>query len=981
MKQEAIDLLSDRNVQVYFLVLGLAIYHCVKLYYKHSSTARTTSIQSNKPSMIPPLFSLAILSITWFLILRFILANLHTSTSYFDDAYKDVLRDGHYFTSTHLLSWAIVAVIWVEDVTGHTDIWNGVPFLLFGFLGAMGSSFVLWSNLDTADARGAKKRVGKRESTVPITYVFTSTIAFISILKLQPCDPTKEECTPEEGFGTFHPYFRQWLQCLHIFLLAPILISLALPKEIRVPRIPSTLLFGVLAAVCTCWQIHQIKNGARFVIPMTDCQLSITTDLVCCSCITLYAIYTNAVKVGKRDRLSDEITMHYALQRMCLSAILMPLVSPAAVLAGHLCLNRFGETYSSYISWVQQQVAFKLSNDAKIKWCNLGLWLTNDCDYNQACTNLAHALGKLADLNCHDAVLSCGCGSIDEVRFFKHEFKLKHATGIDPHLTEARMTDKDDYNVRAIRASVDDLAERDSDDVLFPPRLFNKIVALDNIYHYRRKEWFLRDCIEILPAGGVVAVSDIVLKQHSSSTPLWIKALLRLMGVETNGLWSIKEYKQELARKGFDSDVNIELIGRDVYKGWSCLPKCLLQYLDYALIVAKKPGLKNHPTKKRIAIIGSGLAGLSTAHYLLSSRDAAEYDVDIYEANTDSPGLAGNTHLIGDQLVDIPARMACLGYYNEYKKILDDLDIPSTIVRTDSSFYGDDGNGMHVFYSYDQRSLVNIYNAIFVGGIRNLLKMLKALNILDKVQTESQDLSFGEWLKINLGLPETKTYRCEMTGRVKQHDLPSLICHNNPFIYVMVGALSWMLSCTWEALLKYPADIVLPYCRGLKMSRLGSGREGQVVRIVPSIKVLERTLLYGVSNLYLGSRVTELDSSKCINGTSYDAVVIATEAKAVEKVTKNASSVFGKIEYHPSTIYLHTDDSFMPQDKKHWRCWNVDMSSGRPEPQLTFWLNEFYPDSHFDSNVFQTWAPSHQPKEGTIIKRSDFERVRHIPES
>ena len=67
--------------------------------------------------------------------------------------------------------------------------------------------------------------------------------------------------------------------------------------------------------------------------------------------------------------------------------------------------------------------------------------------------------------------------------------------------------------------------------------------------------------------------------------------------------------------------------------------------------------------------------------------------------------------------------------------------------------------------------------------------------------------------------------------------------------------------------------------------------------------------------------------------------------------------------------------SFMPRNKKDWRCWNVEMSSNRKETQLTFWLNEFYPGSYFNTNVFQTWDPSHSPKEGTIIKRSDFERV------
>ena len=71
----------------------------------------------------------------------------------------------------------------------------------------------------------------------------------------------------------------------------------------------------------------------------------------------------------------------------------------------------------------------------------------------------------------------------------------------------------------------------------------------------------------------------------------------------------------------------------------------------------------------------------------------------------------------------------------------------------------------------------------------------------------------------------------------------------------------------------------------------------------------------------------------------------------------------------------------MPRNKKEWRTWNVEMSSGRKEPQLTFWLNEFYPDAEFDGNFFQTWSPAHKPQAELIIRKSEFERVVHTARS
>ena len=346
--------------------------------------------------------------------------------------------------------------------------------------------------------------------------------------------------------------------------------------------------------------------------------------------------------------------------------------------------------------------------------------------------------------------------------------------------------------------------------------------------------------------------------------------------------------------------------------------------------------------------------------------------------------------MIGEQLVDVPARMAALGYYNKYTDLLEELDIPTTVVKTDSSFYGSDGNGGHICHCYDKSSVVNVYKAICVGGLRRLCKLLIALSKLCDNQAPidpngDSSQTFGDWLRVNLGLSSDRTFKCKHTGKDKDHDLPSLTCYDNPFAYIMVGSLSWMLSCTWEQLATYPADIVLPYCQGLKMDRLGIGREGQVIRISPSIQVLERALLYGVNKLQCGTRVTGIDSKRMIDGAAYDAIVCAAEARAVPKIIKSSSkvdtSIFGQIQYHPSTIYLHRDESFMPRNKKEWRTWNVEMSSGRKEPQLTFWLNEFYPDAKFDGNVFQTWSPAHQPQAELITRKSEFERVVHTARS
>ena len=78
----------------------------------------------------------------------------------------------------------------------------------------------------------------KSEASDTMIRIVLSVIAFVSILQLVPCNTpsssdaaTEEQCIPDEGFRTFLPNFRPWLQCLHVVLIAPILLSFLLPKR------------------------------------------------------------------------------------------------------------------------------------------------------------------------------------------------------------------------------------------------------------------------------------------------------------------------------------------------------------------------------------------------------------------------------------------------------------------------------------------------------------------------------------------------------------------------------------------------------------------------------------------------------------------------------------------------------------------------------------------------------------------------------
>ena len=981
--------LQDNRARVYLIVLICAIVKCTNLYL-HRLKAEKTSQKDNgekdnkearklSPSLllvntVPPLLSISIISITWFYIFRFILHHQLTSESYFDDAYKDVLQL-HYFSSTQLLTWAMVAVVWAAE----EDQLGSIPFLLFGFLGAMGASFVMWIPSRLSSGQIERKR---NQSFVPLIYGVTSIIAFICILKIRPCtdkmigianeSSSSHVCSPDNGFGSFLMSFRYWLHGLHVVLLVPILVSV-LP--IRQMQIDSAIFYGIMGLVISTWHISQIVQNksqlSSYPMLETDCQKSIHIDLMCCSILSLYAMY--------HDVLTDGRSYIRAMNRACSYALMMPLFSPAGVLSFHLFICRLSASYPELVGKMQRFLAVRRSESDEVGWCNLGFWQSSDKgkgNYEEACENLALELAKRADLKSDDTVLSCGCGVAGKELFlYKSRFDIRHVTGLDPcvHI-DCSSFDYDD--ILKVKGNVEDWVGGR----LLPHHLFTKILALDNIYHYPNKSGFFRHCFRTLPIGGKVAVTDIIWKGSGQKTPMWIKFCLSAMGVSTNTLWSEDEYRNQMEFLGFSS-IKVERIGNNVFSGWShVFPKSLIRHLEYAIIVAtKETGAKSPPIqKKRIAVIGSGMAGLAAARAIVSSPNAAEVEVKIYESNS-KPGLAGNTISVQGQLVDVPARMAALGYYNEYMKLVTELGIDYEVVKTDCNFHGNNGAGGYVKHIYELSAFTNLYNSLFVGGLRNLFKIMKKFSTIPFLKTEEvRDLTFGDWLHRHLNLYPLSSSKPDADRSKHQgFQLPHLAQHENPFLYMAIGSFSWMLSCTYHQLVTCPADILLPFIQGLGLTNsMGIFKEANAVRIQPSIRALEHALLHGIP--FQGdTKVSSLNKEKIIEGIKYDAVICATEASAVPYVVHNCAKVFSQFHYHPSTIILHKDPSLMPKSKSDWRTWDVRMEPRQDEPQLTFWLNKYYDKIDFNGDVFQTWAPLKMPEDDLVIQKFELSRVVH----
>ena len=77
---------------------------------------------------------------------------------------------------------------------------------------------------------------------------------------------------------------------------------------------------------------------------------------------------------------------------------------------------------------------------------------------------------------------------------------------------------------------------------------------------------------------------------------------------------------------------------------------------------------------------------------------------------------------------------------------------------------------------------------------------------------------------------------------------------------------------------------------------------------------------------------------------NYDKVVIATHAddalSLIENPTKEEKTILNNFKYKKNLAVIHSDNSFMPKNKKAWSSWNSSISNNDiGKNSITYWLN------------------------------------------
>jgi predicted NAD/FAD-binding protein len=329
---------------------------------------------------------------------------------------------------------------------------------------------------------------------------------------------------------------------------------------------------------------------------------------------------------------------------------------------------------------------------------------------------------------------------------------------------------------------------------------------------------------------------------------------------------------------------------------------------------------------KRIAIIGAGVSGLTTA-YLLSKK----HQVSVFEKSAHIGGhtatvdveLAGQSYAIDTGFIVFNNKT-----YPNYLALLDEIGVGKQETEMSFSVHnsatGMEYNGHNLDTLFAQRR--NIFNPKFWWLVKEILRFNKLCKQSYQAKNYLDSLTLGEFLQAN-----------KFSDYFAEH-------------YVLpMGAAIWSSSLAQMQVLQFHFFVKFFHNHGL----LNIADRPQWY-VVPkgSRSYLAPLCKPFVDNIHLNADITAVTRENnevqlhFVNGESqtFDEVVLACHSDQALALLADASEqeqkILGAIPYSANSVVLHTDINLLPKRKKAWASWNYQLSANRAKPaSVTYNMN------------------------------------------
>ncbi len=357
----------------------------------------------------------------------------------------------------------------------------------------------------------------------------------------------------------------------------------------------------------------------------------------------------------------------------------------------------------------------------------------------------------------------------------------------------------------------------------------------------------------------------------------------------------------------------------------------------------------------KVAVIGSGISGLSAAYFL-----SKKYKVDLFEKED---RFGGHSHTIDIKLnEDINKILADIGFIVFNKKTYPNLinffkEIEVEIEKSNMSlsFMSKDidleycGKGLKGIFSHKK----NLFNFDFFKMFLEILKFYKKSSKLNEF---NEDISLGEYLDNEKYSEYFINYHLiPMVSAI--WSMPPYDAKKMPIKFFMKffqnhGLFNLSKRPQWYTVKNRSIQYVNKIVEKISGEHFKNYKIQKIKRISNFVRIF-----YGSENEYF----------------DYDKVIIATHAdeakQMIEDKSEEESKILGSFQYKKNLAIIHSDEVVMPQKKFNWSAWNTSIS--KKNSSVTYWLN-LLQNFKINKNIFLTLNPFEQINKNKIIKKVEF---------
>lgn len=361
--------------------------------------------------------------------------------------------------------------------------------------------------------------------------------------------------------------------------------------------------------------------------------------------------------------------------------------------------------------------------------------------------------------------------------------------------------------------------------------------------------------------------------------------------------------------------------------------------------------------RQRIAVVGSGISGLSAA-WLLGDR----HDVTLFEAD-DRIGGHSNTVEAPSPSAPVAVDTGFIVYnadnYPNLVALFEHLSVPTKPAHMSFAVSIDDGafeyssHGIPALFAQKR----NWVSPRFWRMISDLLRFQKqAPRDLAEMERTGETLDaylvrngYGDLFKEAHLLPQAAAiWSCSM-GQMSAYPAASFVR-----FYMNHNLLTYDLKPTWRTV---------------------DGGSREYVRRLHAAFAGRTVLKAGVVGVARdgGGATLRFDDGRT---ERFDAVLLATHSdqalRLLDQPTAEERRLLGAIAYRPNRAILHRDVSAMPKRRHAWAAWTHKGYSDRSgEGGVTYWMNEL--QSLPGPPLFVSLNPAKEPDPALVIGEWDYE--------